>query len=248
MTQYAHDTMNQVGYKFNYGVSTGDSLANTTAFLVNNTGSGGTILNEIGFQVLGGSKGTVKNLTGFSVANASIAAGGTQIGYSANIAKNANYYAFYSPGTAVSYHLGGFFIGSAVPDSLNKLHVSGGPSLFDSTASFYSVAIFSPVAQTTGTTYTIPNEQTNFFFNPGSLTASYAITLPSAPVDGQLEKLHFGGTILSGAAVVTALTVSANTGQALSQTAAPTTAVGGTCIIYQFNAKIGTGGTWFREQ
>lgn len=120
-----------------------------------------------------------------------------------------------------------------------------GPALFQNQLSTGSIAIDSWQNATGGTSVTINNVQTNFLFNPASLTATYTINLPAAPDEGQLVKIHFGGTIGSGSPVVTALTVSPNSGQTIEQPTAPTTAVGGDCLIYQYNKATSI---WYREK
>lgn len=95
---------------------------------------------------------------------------------------------------------------------------------------------------TSGTTTTIGNNINTVTVNPGSTLASHTITLPAAPKNGQEVKIEFGGTLTSGT-VVTTLSIAANTGQALIQPSAPTTAVAGDCLIYHYktaNAK------WYR--
>lgn len=98
---------------------------------------------------------------------------------------------------------------------------------------------------TTGTSSTIPAGYSNTLFNPGSLISSYTITLPAAPVDGQIENIYFGGTIAGGSAVITTLTVSPNSGQTIEQQTAPTTGVGGTVYKYKYNTALAK---WFRDQ
>lgn len=120
-----------------------------------------------------------------------------------------------------------------------------GNAIFQNQVSLPSEAINTWQTVTTGTSSTINNTQTNWLLNLSSLAATFTVTLPSAPVDGQLEKLFFGGTISGGVAVVTSLTVSANSGQTITQSAAPTTAVGGNCYIYQYNKALTT---WYRQQ
>lgn len=98
---------------------------------------------------------------------------------------------------------------------------------------------------TTGTSSTIPAGFSNTLFNPSSLIATYTLTLPASPLDGQIENIYFGGTIAGGTAVVTALTISANSGQTLEQQTAPTTGVGGTVYKYKYNSSLSK---WFRDQ
>lgn len=98
---------------------------------------------------------------------------------------------------------------------------------------------------TSGSSSTIGNFVTNVLFNPGSVIASYTITLPSNPADGQIVKIHFGGTIAGNAAVVTALTISPNSGQTIMQKVAPTTGLGGDCYTFLYNIGLSI---WYREQ
>lgn len=102
-------------------------------------------------------------------------------------------------------------------------------------------------AITTGTSSTLTNTTTNTVFNPSSLMASYTLTLPSTTdlPDGFIVMIHFGGIITSGV-VVTSLTISANTGQTIIQSSAPTTASAGDCIVYKFLS--GGSPTWYREK
>jgi hypothetical protein len=120
-----------------------------------------------------------------------------------------------------------------------------GPAIFQTQLSTVSLAIYNWQTVTTGTASTINNSQTNWLLNLSSLAATYTVTLPAAPIDGQLVKLHFGGTISGGSTVVTALTVSANSGQTIVQSAIPTTALSGNCYIYEYNAALSI---WYREQ
>jgi hypothetical protein len=125
-----------------------------------------------------------------------------------------------------------------------SLGVSGA-AIFKTQLSTNSLAINTWQTVTTGTTSTVSNNQTNWLLNLSSLAATFTVTLPAAPVDGQLVKLHFGGTISGGSTVVTALTVSANSGQTITQSAIPTTALSGNCYIYEYNAALAI---WYREQ
>ena len=121
----------------------------------------------------------------------------------------------------------------------------GGPAIFLSQVSLPSEAISSWQTITSGTSSTVNNQQTNWLLNLSSLAATFTITLPSAPVDGQIVKLFFGGTIAGGSTVVTALTVSPNTGQTITQSAIPTTALSGNCYVYQYNSALSI---WYRQQ
>ena len=93
------------------------------------------------------------------------------------------------------------------------------------------------------TASTISNNVTNYLINPASLIATYTLTLPSNPIDAQVVKVHFGGTITSGA-VITSLTVSPNSGQTITGSSITTAAVS-SCYIYTYNAALAS---WYREQ
>ena len=95
---------------------------------------------------------------------------------------------------------------------------------------------------TSGSTYTIANGVLWLVVNPASTVSSLTITLPPAPGDGQREDISFGGTVSSGT-VVTTLVIAANTGQALVQATAPTTATYGQRISYQYNKALAK---WYR--
>lgn len=65
-----------------------------------------------------------------------------------------------------------------------------------------------------GATSLIPNGVRGIYIDPASLIVTLAVTTPSAPVDGQEILILFGGTITGAAgAVVTNLTITANSGQ-----------------------------------
>ena len=84
----------------------------------------------------------------------------------------------------------------------------------------------------------------NVYFDFSSAAASYTLTLPANPNDGAVVKIHFGGSITSGA-VVTSFTVSPNTSQTIIQNSTPTTGNAGDCIIYQYYS---TTAIWYRER
>jgi len=101
-------------------------------------------------------------------------------------------------------------------------------------------------AITSGSSSTVASTgYSNVVFNPGSLIASYTLTLPATPVDGHMIWIHAGGTIAGGATVVTAFTVSPNSGQTIMESVAPTTLIGGDCFIYKYYS---AGNRWYREK
>lgn len=68
---------------------------------------------------------------------------------------------------------------------------------------------------TSGSSATINNGVGVVYIDPASVIAAFTLTMPSAPADRDEIVIGFGGTIASAGAVVTALTMAANTGQAL---------------------------------
>jgi hypothetical protein len=98
---------------------------------------------------------------------------------------------------------------------------------------------------TSGSTYTVPANTKWVTINPASTQASLTITMPPTATasDGQEVYFSFGGTLTSGT-VITALTISANSGQSLVQVA-PTTGVVGPQIGYRFRK---TTTIWYRIQ
>jgi hypothetical protein len=96
-----------------------------------------------------------------------------------------------------------------------------------------------------GTSSTIPTGYTNTAINPSSVIASYTLTLPPFPVDGQIEDIYVGGQIPNGNAVVTSMTVSPNGGQTLVQYSIPTILYSGDHLSYIYNLSTVT---WYRRQ
>ena len=96
---------------------------------------------------------------------------------------------------------------------------------------------------TTGSTVTINDDTELLVVNPATVLATLAIKLPADPIDGDVVKIAFGGTIATGASVVTALTITANTGQTLYAVAPTSPATGGTVLSYQY---VGSTKTWYK--
>lgn len=81
---------------------------------------------------------------------------------------------------------------------------------------------------------TISDGEAGLYYDPAVLQANATITLPANPVDGQEMTILFGGTITgAGTAVVTNLTIAANTGQTLIGTY-PTAATTDTVIEVKY--------------
>jgi hypothetical protein len=110
-----------------------------------------------------------------------------------------------------------------------------------------STAIVAQTAQSTttsGTAITIPNQSVRNYINPPAVMPSLTITLPAAPIDGDVVKLLFGGTVTANNPVVTTLSVVANAGHTLYGGFSLTSAKGGEMAQYVFNS---TTNSWFRE-
>jgi hypothetical protein len=93
---------------------------------------------------------------------------------------------------------------------------------------------YSLQAPTTGFSITIGAGVKSLVLNPGGTLATGTIVMPASPIDGQEIRVSSSQTI-------TALTVSANTGQTISN--APTTLTAGTGFAYIYNL---SGTNWFR--
>lgn len=217
---------------------------------IGSTGQVLTVASGLPSWATGGSGGSNLIATnGIIAVNDSTIALGSQLNQNTNISGTALYSLTLDSTTNTTLRTSGSVliagIGGGANFSVNNtvLSVALNPSNITQIQSGFGFSGWD--TKTSGTSATIANAVVNWLYNPTSLAATYTVTLPSSPSDGQLIKLHFGGTILSGATVVTTLTVAANSGQTLTQTTAPITAVGGTCIIYQYH---GTLNTWFREQ
>jgi hypothetical protein len=96
---------------------------------------------------------------------------------------------------------------------------------------------------TSGTSATVNNGAGTVFMDMASLAATFTLTLPSSPSDQDVIKIIPGGTITSGA-VVTALTLSPNSGQTILG-AALTTLAAGTIAAYQWRNSTSQ---WYRIQ
>lgn len=91
---------------------------------------------------------------------------------------------------------------------------------------------------TTGTASTVPDNTSVVYINPASVVAAYNLTMPANPVDGDELKIIFGGTIADGAAVVTAFTLTANTGQTIYGNTPINPVTGGTVLIYKYSSAL----------
>ena len=86
----------------------------------------------------------------------------------------------------------------------------------------------------TGFTYTFASGVTNLIANPAGTLATGTITMPASPVDGMT-------ITFSSSQAITALTVSANTGQSIVSAVTTLAAGGGAKYLYR-----STNTTWYR--
>lgn len=98
---------------------------------------------------------------------------------------------------------------------------------------------------TSGSSGTVTGGKYIVTFNPASVLASYTLTLPASPSDMDEVEIEAGGTITGAAPVVTALTISPNSGQTIHQTSTPTTINDGETIKYRYRT---ANTAWYRKQ
>lgn len=102
----------------------------------------------------------------------------------------------------------------------------------------YRAAAYGIYTPLTATTITAPATSQLTYVNPAGTIAALTIITPSAPVDGQRWKVY-------STKIVTALTLTAATGQTIDvSTAAPTAMTAGSSFVYIYN---GATAAWFRE-
>lgn len=87
---------------------------------------------------------------------------------------------------------------------------------------------------TTGFSYTFAAGTQVLVMNPAGTLATGTITMPASPVDGMTIRF-------SSSQIITALTVSANTGQSIVSAVTTLTAGGGAAYIYRL-----ANTTWYR--
>jgi hypothetical protein len=104
-----------------------------------------------------------------------------------------------------------------------------------------------PVSEaiTSGTSSTIPDSTPVVYVNPASVIAAYTLTMPADPQDGDVQEIAFGGTIADAAAVITALTLSPNTGQTIYGAAVANPVNGGVVLQYRYSTSLSR---WTRLQ
>ncbi|HXP51156.1 MAG TPA: hypothetical protein VN922_14455 [Bacteroidia bacterium] len=94
----------------------------------------------------------------------------------------------------------------------------------------------------TSGTQTVNDATGIVYVNPATLAATLTLKMPPNPQDQDIVNFQFGGTITGVAAVVSVLTMAANTGQSLVG-AALTAANSGNSTSYQYR-KSNT--TWYK--
>ena len=87
---------------------------------------------------------------------------------------------------------------------------------------------------TTGFSYTFAAGTQVLVMNPAGTLATGTVTMPAAPVDGMTIRF-------SSSQIITALTVSANTGQSIVSAVTTLAAGGGAAYIYRLSNT-----TWYR--
>jgi hypothetical protein len=85
-----------------------------------------------------------------------------------------------------------------------------------------------------GTSSTVPGQIYRVDFDPASVIASYTLTLPASPADGQRVVIRAGRQIAAGENVVTSFTVSPNSGQTLYAAITPTRLLGGDVMEFEY--------------
>lgn len=94
----------------------------------------------------------------------------------------------------------------------------------------------------TSGTQTVNDSTGIVYVNPASLAVSMTLKMPANPQDQDIISFQFGGTITGSSAVITTLTMSANTGQTLVGTGL-SAAAAGSSTSYQYR-KSNT--TWYK--
>jgi hypothetical protein len=122
------------------------------------------------------------------------------------------------PPTAVSDVTG-------LQDSLNSVRNASALATF---AVPYTASI------TSGSSSTVAAGIYRIDIDPATLIASYTLTMPAAPADGQRLLIRTGRQIAAGSVVVTSFTISANSGQSLYQAITPTSLSGGDVLEYEY--------------
>lgn len=95
---------------------------------------------------------------------------------------------------------------------------------------------------TSGSSGTVTGGNYIVTIDPASTLAAYTLTMPASPTDLQIVEVDFGGTLTSGV-IVTALIVSANSGQTILDNTPPGSATADNSLFYRYRA---SNTTWYR--
>ncbi len=95
---------------------------------------------------------------------------------------------------------------------------------------------------TSGSSGTVTGSNYIYVIDPASTLAAYTATLPASPTDGQVVMFVFGGTLTSGI-IVTALTISPNTSQAIIDNTPPASATADNSLKYYW---VSANSKWYR--
>jgi hypothetical protein len=95
---------------------------------------------------------------------------------------------------------------------------------------------------TSGSSGTVTGGNYIVTIDPASTLAAYTLTLPASPNDLDIVEVDFGGTVTSGT-IVTALTISANTGQTILDNTPPVNATADNTLFYRYRS---ANTTWYR--
>jgi hypothetical protein len=128
------------------------------------------------------------------------------------------------PPTAVSDVTG-------LQDSLNAVRNASAMATF---AVPYTASI------TSGSSSTVAAGIYRIDIDPATLLASYTLTMPASPADGQRILIRTGRQIAAGSVVVTSFIISANSGQSLYQAITPTSLSGGDVLEYEYESSTTT--------
>lgn len=134
----------------------------------------------------------------------------------------------------------------ATTPTTDSLVVKEGGKLFAATKASLGLGSSNLTTQsiTSGSSGTVTGGNYRVLFNPSSTLASYALTLPASPNDGDVVEVICGGTLTSGI-VVTSLTISANSGQTLQDNTPPGNATVDFALKYVY---ISGNTKWYREK
>lgn len=132
------------------------------------------------------------------------------------------------------------------PITLTTTGTSGAATLISNTLNIpqYSGGSSGLTVQrvTSGSSGTVTGSNYIYVIDPASTLASYTATLPASPTDGQVVMFVFGGTLTSGL-IVTALTISPNTSQAIIDNTPPSSATSDDGLKYYW---VSANSKWYR--